>query len=622
MSASISSEGPGVGGASSAGQAGGSSNKSTSAFTAGYTRSLAEIWKNFYKFASMTRHSDSIIYAKPRKEAFIQSSMSYGPLSGGPPSPDKGLKQPQQPQQQPSQQQSTAPGSSGDVSPLSQSGMLGGGGTGTGAVAAGSDRAIIELWTMMALRYVMCGQLLFSPAKDNPRHTVLDVQGVFKDQWSWQVALDYPSSVIYGFKFTNAQVAAARASDKSRQQTADAAVAAAKAAAAQAKRAQEKPQFSAKYLDSEDGSSPCSGGGGAAAAAKPLSTCNSSSTLKQMLQQAQAPKADGALAPAAGGPSLATRHMESTSSADTHTTLGQAREDSSSASSIATDGDAGTRGSEEDYNEDTAVVSVHSQQTPVSAYCDALPPPPGDVVLDRARADDTSTSPRSSVPGEEANSAPADEDASKNPSLMYLLFPTPQTDQAEATGPANYIPCVGHSLTAMPFDDDSFDVVSAKSLWYFVREDEWAATLAELFRIVRPGGYVEVVVSDYAVINGTPADDYWWSRLRAGVAKSGIDPYPGSRIAGRLYAAGFGEVRQALVTLPRSWGGQVGHLTGFLAMYYSDSLFRTFAGLSAREFEQFTAQSRAPPPPGCYPASSLVLAYARKPLMAEGQGGE
>lgn len=361
----------------------------------------SEFWANFYNFTANTRHSDSLVYALARKEAYAQTSR------------------------------------------------------------AKENTNIIDLWIIMGFRFTMKGQLLFSPAAklihgDTPNRAVLlDVQGVFRDQWSWQMALDFPKAMVYGFKFAlnNLRLPV------------------------------DEPTFEFSDLPKTRRSSVVS-----------------------------------------------TNSIASSPSAQ----------------------------------------STQSYQTATSA-------PPSVYNID-------------------------------SKGLCQQLRRT------QHSGPSNYVPCIGHSLKKLPFDDNTFDVISAKSLWYFVKADEWIDVFKELHRVTKPGGYIEIVTSDFALLNCSPSDEHWWNRLRAGVRRAGIDPFPSASVPDRLYKAGFVDINRALLTLPRGWSGQVGHLTDLLAMYYTESMFSTFSDLSPEEMEAFKVNSRANLEAGYFPANRLTLIYARKAL--------
>lgn len=359
----------------------------------------SDLWTFFYNFTSNTRHSDSLVYALARKEAYMQNMRL--------------------------------------------------------AATAQNSSEIIDLWIMMALRYVMKGQLLFSPPAQHIHDSatmnnsiVLDIQGVFRDQWSWQMALDFPKVMVYSFKFAS----------------------------------------------------------------------NPSAPLA-MLQ------ARGQRTTEQQGPEIEPSKLRKNSVAST-------------ASSIA--------------------------------------------------------------------SAPSKYD-------IDAKGICPQTVRNVRPGPLNHVSCLGHSLKKLPFDDNTFDVLSAKSLWYFVKKDEWLDVLQEFRRVLKPGGYLEIVISDYGLLNSNESDEYWWKRLRAGVRRHNMEPFPSIKVPDHLYNAGFKDVHSALLKLPRGgWSGQVGHVTDLLSMYYSESMFRAFGDFSAEELDAFKASSTASIASDYRPANGLNLIYARK----------
>jgi ubiquinone/menaquinone biosynthesis C-methylase UbiE len=313
-------------------------------------------WQFIRNFTANTRNSDSLVYALARKEAFLQAT--HIPIKFR------------------------------------------------------DNFEIVDLWVMMALRFTLKGNLLFSPmAAKQKSLVVLDLQGIFRDQFSWQIALDYPQSMVYGLCFTP---------------------------------------------------------GGAQNPIKPTNNC-------------------------------------------------------------------------------------------------------------------------------------ANQDSEKN----YAT---------KKSYPSNYIPCVGHSIKKLPFEDNTFDIVNAKSLWYLVKKNDWVDVLSELFRIIKPGGYIELLMADFVLLNGNATDQYWWSRLVQGVINHGLEPAPMSTIATQLYHVGFTDVNRALISLPRGWGGQMGHLTDLLAMYYSQFMFQTFSDLTSDEMVSFKTACRTSIQKGYSPANSISFTYAQKPL--------
>ena len=95
----------------------------------------------------------------------------------------------------------------------------------------------------------------------------------------------------------------------------------------------------------------------------------------------------------------------------------------------------------------------------------------------------------------------------------------------------------------LPFDDDSFDVVSAARVFYLIKD--WPAILDEIKRVLKPGG---VFLHDWG--NGDPDED--WVRVREALRHQldgkGIETkfHPGVRSETKLNdylsGAGFSEI--------------------------------------------------------------------------------
>jgi SAM-dependent methyltransferase len=99
-------------------------------------------------------------------------------------------------------------------------------------------------------------------------------------------------------------------------------------------------------------------------------------------------------------------------------------------------------------------------------------------------------------------------------------------------------------LMALPFDDDSFDVVHAHQVLQHVPDPVGA--LVEMRRVCRPGGIVAVRESDYGAFTWAPGDgrlDTWLDLYRTIARRNGGEPDAGRHLLGWFHAAGYDEVR-------------------------------------------------------------------------------
>ncbi|MEU4117500.1 methyltransferase domain-containing protein [Kitasatospora sp. NPDC028055] len=118
------------------------------------------------------------------------------------------------------------------------------------------------------------------------------------------------------------------------------------------------------------------------------------------------------------------------------------------------------------------------------------------------------------------------------------------------------LPCPTEVRTAdlldLPHPDDSFDAVWCANTVQYLDDDELARALAELIRVVRPGGTVAVKDLDAHLITARPADPYLFTDFfRAAGARPG---YARQLLRSRelhrhLRRAGLTEVRQRTVLI-------------------------------------------------------------------------
>ncbi len=114
---------------------------------------------------------------------------------------------------------------------------------------------------------------------------------------------------------------------------------------------------------------------------------------------------------------------------------------------------------------------------------------------------------------------------------------------AEAGGHSNATFHVG-DVTALPFEDDSFDVAHCHAVLMHVPDT--AATLAEVKRVLKPGG---IIASREMIVDSSflePTDDNThkaWAAFASLLAANGGHPQMGKELKSAALEAGFSDLR-------------------------------------------------------------------------------
>ena len=131
-----------------------------------------------------------------------------------------------------------------------------------------------------------------------------------------------------------------------------------------------------------------------------------------------------------------------------------------------------------------------------------------------------------------------------------------QMSNSNIRGPPNHRQVAVNKLSHLPFQENQFDVVSARELHSILKsvgengEDEWDACLRECMRILKPGGYLEFSVLDSDMVNAGPNCLAKSVEFGFTLKTLGYDPTPSHTFISRLGRAGFAETRRAWVCMP------------------------------------------------------------------------
>lgn len=112
--------------------------------------------------------------------------------------------------------------------------------------------------------------------------------------------------------------------------------------------------------------------------------------------------------------------------------------------------------------------------------------------------------------------------------------------------PCNHVSVQVDKPQSLPFADDTFDVICTRTLHSLLKTGEWSATLNELYRVLKPSGYLEFSLIDALLIN-VPADS-WGQVMNAefgyNLQQRGYEREPTKLFLGRLEDTGFKDVKR------------------------------------------------------------------------------
>ncbi|KAI9841450.1 MAG: hypothetical protein M1838_003572 [Thelocarpon superellum] len=125
-------------------------------------------------------------------------------------------------------------------------------------------------------------------------------------------------------------------------------------------------------------------------------------------------------------------------------------------------------------------------------------------------------------------------------------------------GPDNHRQVAVPHLWRLPFPDGYFEVISARTLYMFLRtdiapdesEDEYDLCLRECFRCLKPGGCLDFFVLDSDIINAGPLGSAMSIEFGFNLRTRGYDPMPTRSWVGRVERAGFTPIRRVWMVLP------------------------------------------------------------------------
>ncbi|CAO0795362.1 unnamed protein product [Mucor circinelloides] len=141
----------------------------------------------------------------------------------------------------------------------------------------------------------------------------------------------------------------------------------------------------------------------------------------------------------------------------------------------------------------------------------------------------------------------------------------------------------------LPFADNHFDFVKQRLVTAAFTTADWKRVMAELVRVTKPGGYIELLEIDYNTHNLGPNGRKWERELlEAARLKRQMEPRIARHLADLLKTVGLIEVSSKLVSIPLgSWGLDLGELWKQNMENFADStspLLSKLVGVSVNEY--------------------------------------
>src|SRR5579884_3217691 len=148
--------------------------------------------------------------------------------------------------------------------------------------------------------------------------------------------------------------------------------------------------------------------------------------------------------------------------------------------------------------------------------------------------------------------------------------------------PPGYRHVRGNLLQGLPFRDDVFDFVHQRFLIWGIPVAAWPGAVAELVRVTRPGGWVELTEIPTELRQAGPSTERLFALFLQMAGSQGLDTegIVFRSLDDYLRRAGLEEVRRRELSLPvGEWGGQVG---SFMATDFRAAGMRICEALRAR----------------------------------------
>ncbi|RUS19654.1 S-adenosyl-L-methionine-dependent methyltransferase, partial [Endogone sp. FLAS-F59071] len=128
----------------------------------------------------------------------------------------------------------------------------------------------------------------------------------------------------------------------------------------------------------------------------------------------------------------------------------------------------------------------------------------------------------------------------------------------ETIRPANVDFVKANVLEGLPFDEE-FDLVQMRNMDMAFLETEWPEVIREIYRVLKPGGYIQLMEGGDFVTEDPEAEKFIKNICRVLSARE-QDPSVCKKLAELEKQAGFEVIQDEALSIPCGWNGTVGNL--------------------------------------------------------------
>ncbi|KAG1107803.1 hypothetical protein G6F42_016232 [Rhizopus arrhizus] len=115
---------------------------------------------------------------------------------------------------------------------------------------------------------------------------------------------------------------------------------------------------------------------------------------------------------------------------------------------------------------------------------------------------------------------------------------------------------ISQSSVSLPFMDQSVDYIFQRDLNWDLAETTWLPLVKEFFRILKPGGWIELVEPDIETYSTSAYEDFLTNKLIDAFHHRQQDPFISKRLSSFMAVAGFRRIQSDFQSIPLGWGYQ------------------------------------------------------------------